>query len=53
MKKKTVRTLDLFRDANNLNPCFSSDNRFIFFLSDADGFRNMYKYDLERDRVTD
>lgn len=37
------RILDVFRGANNLNPNFDHEGN-ILFLSDRDGFRNMYKY---------
>ena len=43
--------IDVFQDAYNMNPWFSGNNKYIYFVSDADGFRNMYKYDLEGDRV--
>ncbi|HBE42666.1 MAG TPA: tolB protein precursor, partial [Bacteroidales bacterium] len=46
-----IRELDVFNGAYNLDPCFSDNNRSIYFLSDADGFRNLYEYDLESDRL--
>ena len=33
-----------FKGADNLNPVFDSENN-IYFLSDRDGFRNMYMYE--------
>lgn len=51
VRKKTTEVIDLFGDAFNLNPFFSPDGKGIFFLSDADGFRNLYKYELEAGRV--
>ena len=51
IKNKNIKRLDVFRDAWNLNPVFSSDNKYIYFLSDADGFRNLYKYDIESQNV--
>ncbi len=51
MKDRTIKNIDVFRDADNMNPCFSQDGNYIYFLSDADGFRNMYKYDLTTARV--
>ena len=45
------KVIDVFPIADNLNPRFSKDGRFIYFLSDADGFRNLYKYDLQTDRM--
>jgi len=52
IKKKNVKIINIFSGAYNMNPCYSSDGRVIYFLSDADGFRNMYKYDLEKDDVS-
>ncbi|PST82984.1 tolB protein precursor [Pedobacter yulinensis] len=43
---KTVRNIDVFKGANNLNAVFSADSRSIFFLSNRDGFRNLYRYNL-------
>src|SRR5690606_5194844 len=40
-----------FPGADNLHPHFSPDNERLFFLSDADGFRNLYEYDLETNTV--
>jgi Tol biopolymer transport system component len=36
--------IKLFNGANNLNPQYSSDGTQIYFLSNRDGFRNMYRY---------
>ncbi|HVE60918.1 MAG TPA: DPP IV N-terminal domain-containing protein, partial [Chitinophagaceae bacterium] len=41
-----ITNLDFFEGANNLNPVFGSDNNVIYFLSDRDGFRNMYSHDI-------
>ena len=41
-----VQDLPVFPEANNLNPQFSGDNNAIYFLSNRDGFRNLYLYDL-------
>ncbi len=43
---KEEEIIDVFPGAENLNPVFSPDNKSINFLSDADGFRNLYRYDL-------
>ncbi|NLE34114.1 MAG: tolB protein precursor, partial [Bacteroidales bacterium] len=51
LKTRDVREIDVFNGAYNMNPAFSSDDRHIFFLSDADGFRNMYKYEVETGRL--
>ncbi|WP_064196920.1 MULTISPECIES: LpqB family beta-propeller domain-containing protein [Emticicia] len=43
----TIESFDFFKDADNLNPLVSPSGKFIYFLSDADGFRNLYKYDIQ------
>ncbi|RZM25021.1 MAG: tolB protein precursor [Pedobacter sp.] len=42
----TISNIQVFEGANNLNPQFSGDSKRIFFLSNRDGFRNMYEYNL-------
>jgi hypothetical protein len=39
-----VTDIKLFNGANNLNPQYSSDGSQVYFLSNRDGFRNMYRY---------
>jgi len=39
-----VTDIKVFNGANNLNPQYSSDGTQIYFLSNRDGFRNMYRY---------
>ena len=48
---KEIRNLDIFPDANNLNPHFSGSGSHIYFLSNGDGFRNMFRYELETGKV--
>jgi Tol biopolymer transport system component len=43
--------LELFTGARNMNPVFSSDGRNIYFLSDRDGFRNLYRYSLTESQI--
>ena len=45
------RLLELFTGASNMNPVFSKDGREIYFLSDRDGFRNLYRYSLEENKI--
>lgn len=47
-----VKSLNLFPGANNLNPLFSSDGQHIFFLSNGDGYRNMYRFNLASGSVS-
>ena len=44
------RDLPIFLGADNLNPVFDHEGA-ILFLSDRDGFRNMYKYDPSSEKV--
>jgi len=43
---REITNINVFPGANNLNPQFSADNSQIYFLSNSDGFRNMYRYSL-------
>ncbi|MBN2862555.1 MAG: PD40 domain-containing protein, partial [Bacteroidales bacterium] len=51
LQNRKVRIIDVLKDAWNLNPHYSPDDKYIYFLSDADGFRNLYRYDLRSDLV--
>ncbi|WP_233632476.1 DPP IV N-terminal domain-containing protein [Parapedobacter sp. ISTM3] len=46
-----ITNVDVFQGANNLNPQFSADDSQIYFLSNSDGFRNMYRYTLAERKV--
>ncbi|WP_210354300.1 basic secretory protein-like protein [Sphingobacterium tabacisoli] len=39
-----IKNINVFPGANNLNPHFSSNGQEIYFLSNGDGYRNMYRY---------
>ncbi|TDS13231.1 WD40 repeat protein [Sphingobacterium paludis] len=41
-----VTPIAVFFGANNLNPHFAKDGQHIYFLSNADGYRNMFRYSL-------
>jgi Tol biopolymer transport system component len=41
-----ITDLPIFNGANNLNPQYSADGKQIYFLSNRDGFRNLYRYTL-------
>ncbi len=41
-----VETFDIFKGADNLNPVPGEGNE-VYFLSDQDGFRNLYKYNID------
>lgn len=51
LETRAIRTLNLFPGADNLNPRFSHDDKSIYFLSNADGFRNLYRYHIEDDKL--
>lgn len=40
----TIKIYDFFRGADNLNPVFDYQDN-LYFVSERDGMRNMYKYD--------
>ena len=46
-----VTDIKIFNHANNLNPLYSADGTQVYFLSNRDGFRNMYRYTLATARV--
>jgi hypothetical protein len=46
-----VRDITIFNGANNLNPQYSSDGKDIYFLSNRDGFRNLYRYNLSDGKI--
>lgn len=51
LESKETRLFNVFNGAKNLNPLFSNDNKSIYFLSDRDGFRNLYRYSIDSSRV--
>ena len=46
LASKKITNIDVFDGANNLNPQFSANNQDVYFLSNRDGFRNLYRYNL-------
>ncbi|MFO7932514.1 MAG: hypothetical protein R6U78_00395 [Bacteroidales bacterium] len=51
LRSGETEIIHVFEGADNLNPCFSNDGQRIYFLSNADGFRNLYRYDLRSKKV--
>jgi hypothetical protein len=43
-ENQTLTDLPVFPGANNLNAQFSGDSQRAYFLSNRDGFRNLYEY---------
>lgn len=48
---KSLTDIPVFAGANNLNAQFSGDSKRLFFLSNRDGFRNLYEYHLTENTV--
>jgi len=48
---KSITSLPIFEGANNMNPQFSGNSQQIYFLSNRDGFRNMYRYTIAGGKV--
>lgn len=46
LEDQSIRVLDIFHGAENLNPVFTPDDQSVYFLSNRDGFRNLYLTDL-------
>lgn len=47
---KSKSNLRFFPGADNLNPLFDKDNN-IYFLSNRDGFRNLYQYEINTGKI--
>jgi hypothetical protein len=46
-----ITDIPVFNGANNFDPQYSSDGKQVYFLSNRDGFRNMYRYTLADGKV--
>lgn len=46
-----INILPVFKGADNVNPLFSSDGQSVYFLSNSDGLRNLYEYNLEAGKL--
>src|SRR5690606_34944397 len=46
LNTRSIENLPVFLEANNLNPQFSADDSEVYFLSNRDGFRNLYRYTI-------
>jgi len=51
LESRAIENIAVFPGANNLNPHFSGDGGTIYFLSNGDGFRNMFRYSLDNGMV--
>ncbi len=49
---KEVKNIPIFKGSDNMNPQFTGgEEPSIIFLSNRDGFRNLYRYDLSSEKV--
>ncbi len=51
LDRKEVFTPNVFPNSSNLNPTYSGDGRFIYFLSDREGFRDIYQYEIKTAQI--
>ncbi|MBC7915171.1 MAG: PD40 domain-containing protein [Pyrinomonadaceae bacterium] len=51
LETRRITNIPVFEGANNMNPQFSANSQQIYFLSNRDGFRNMYRYSLSTKKV--
>jgi Tol biopolymer transport system component len=47
-----MKPLETFKYAKNINPQWSPDSRSLFFISDQNGISNIYRLDLDSNRVS-
>jgi hypothetical protein len=45
-RNNDIQVLDIFHGAENFNPVFAPDDQSVYFLSNRDGFRNLYSIEL-------
>ncbi len=48
---REVEVLEVFGNVRHSNPQFSPDGRSLFFLSDVDGFSDIYRMDLDEEEI--
>lgn len=46
-----IKPYHFFHGASNLSPSFSPDGESLYFLSDRDGYRNLYRFQLTDEKV--
>jgi Tol biopolymer transport system component len=46
-----IETLDLFGDVKHINPQFAPDGRSLYFVSDPDGFSDIYRYTFAENSI--
>lgn len=48
---RQVRALEIFPGAKHINPQFSPDGKQLYFVSDREGFSDIYRFDLASSQV--
>ena len=51
METLEIKPYHFFPGASNLSPVFAPDGENVYFLSDRDGFRNLYRFNLTNERL--
>lgn len=51
VESKEIRTIRPFTRGMQHNPQFSPDGRSLYFISDQDGFKDIYRYSLDEEAV--
>lgn len=51
LNTNTVNVLDVFPDADNFSPQFGPDDNTLYFISHADGYRNLYQYKFDTGKI--
>ncbi len=51
VESREVKTIRPFSQGMQHNPQFSPDGRSLYFVSDHDGFKDVYRYDRDEDAV--
>jgi Tol biopolymer transport system component len=51
MESRQIRVLDLFGNVKHSNPQFTTDGRGLYFISDQDGFSDIYRTDLATGQI--
>lgn len=51
LSTREIIDLPLFPGANNMNPQFSASGKQIYFLSNRNGYRDLYRYDLGHEKT--
>jgi hypothetical protein len=46
LTNRQISKVNVFEGANNFNPLFAENDSKLYFLSNRDGFRNLYRYTL-------